>query len=120
MPKIEVTFPEVMTSDRSKKIDDVIKSEDMSYISKKRAASMVAKELQITTYDYDVEKKDIDAQPPDRDDSSIQLFPKTGLVPKGQPGPGGNGGQPVSSAPGRGEDMTAVGKDKIKDQHKTL
>ncbi len=63
---IEVTFPEIFSSDRTKKIDQISVGESEGYISKKRAASMYAKEMQISDYDYEQEKLDIEKEKEDR------------------------------------------------------
>lgn len=56
---LEITFPEIVTSDRSTKIKDIIVAQQNGYISKARAASMVAKELAISSFDYDLETIEI-------------------------------------------------------------
>ena len=58
----EVTFPELITQDRSQKLKDLMGAESAGWISKERAANMAAKELNITNYDYSEEKQDIDKQ----------------------------------------------------------
>lgn len=58
----EVTFPEVITQDRTAKLKDVKFAEDAGYISRKTAAPVVAKELQLDSYDYDEEKTQIDSE----------------------------------------------------------
>lgn len=57
----EITFPELITQDRSQKLKDLMAAEAQGWISKERAASIAAKELNITNYDYEQEKKDIDS-----------------------------------------------------------
>lgn len=58
----EVTLPELLTQDRSAKIKDLKLAEDCGYITRERAATIVAKELEITEYDYDQEKVKIAAE----------------------------------------------------------
>lgn len=60
----EITFPEIITQDRSAKIKDIITVQYAGYIAKSRAAEMCAKELDITEYDYETEKLEIDADKP--------------------------------------------------------
>ena len=52
----EITFPELYTQDRSQKFKDLALAEAQGWLSKKRVASMAAKELGITDYDFDVEQ----------------------------------------------------------------
>lgn len=58
---VEITFPELYTQDRSQKFKDLALAEAQGWVSKKRAASMAAKELTITDYDFAVEQKEITA-----------------------------------------------------------
>lgn len=58
----EVIFPEIATEDRSAKIGDIMKGEVARYIKHERAATMYAKEMNITQFDYDEEQKDIQAE----------------------------------------------------------
>ena len=57
--KIEVTFPEIYQGDRSQKISDISSAEVARVISHRTASEMIAKELLITTYNYDDEIKKI-------------------------------------------------------------
>jgi len=58
----EVTFPEITTADKSQKLKDISLARAEGYISKERAANMAAKELNITEFDYNLEKKSIDSE----------------------------------------------------------
>lgn len=58
----EVTFPEIITQDRSAKLKDVKFAEDSGYIARATAAPIAAKELEVENYDYDEEKEKIDAE----------------------------------------------------------
>lgn len=60
----EVTFPEIITQDRSAKIKDIKIAEDAGYISRKRAATTVAKELGFGDYEYDSERVEIEKENP--------------------------------------------------------
>lgn len=60
----EVTFPEIITQDRSQKLKDLVLSEQQGWISPKRAATIAAKELSLSDYDYELEKQDIQSQAP--------------------------------------------------------
>ncbi|NDD54406.1 hypothetical protein EBZ39_11120, partial [bacterium] len=59
----EVTFPEIVTADRSQKLQDLAFSENMKWISNERAANMAAKEFNITDYLYEEEKAKAEADP---------------------------------------------------------
>lgn len=53
---IEVTFPEIAIQDRSEKLRDLEAAERNGWISKKRAAEIAAKELQIDSFNFEEEK----------------------------------------------------------------
>lgn len=57
----EVNFPEIIDEDRSAKIQDVFLARDNEVISHKTAAMIVAKELNITKYDYEAEQAEIES-----------------------------------------------------------
>jgi hypothetical protein len=81
---IEFTFPELVSQDRSSKIKDIIAAELQGYISKERAASIVAKELDISDFDP---KKDL-SQPeiqPEQQISPLTVPPTQGAINKSQP-----------------------------------
>jgi hypothetical protein len=79
----EITFPELITQDRSQKLKDLMAAEASQWISKERAANMAAKELNITNYDYSMEKEVIDKT----HDDIAAMMP---LISGGQvPSPGG-------------------------------
>jgi len=61
--EIEVTFPELVSQDRSQKLKDLAMAEMQGWISKERAAEIAAKELAIMDYDYSQEQADIEADP---------------------------------------------------------
>lgn len=59
-----VTFPEIITQDRTAKIKDIKFSEDSEYICHNRAATMAAKELDADNYDpYDEMQKILQEHP---------------------------------------------------------
>jgi hypothetical protein len=72
----EITWPELITQDRSSKLKDIMAVQSQGYISKERAASIIAKELNITEYDFDLEKEDMAAEAPK--DVSNPLSMKSG------------------------------------------
>ncbi len=57
--EVEVSFPEIITQDRSKKLQDIDLAKTAKYISQERAANLVAKELGITEFDFVKELEDI-------------------------------------------------------------
>ena len=54
--EIEVTLPEIAIQDRSEKLRDLEAAERNGWISKKRAAEIAAKELQIDSFNFEEEK----------------------------------------------------------------
>jgi len=62
--EIEVTFPEIIVQDRSAKLADLQLAEEMQWISKEKAATIAAKELGITEYEYDAEQQTINGEMP--------------------------------------------------------
>lgn len=89
----DVILPELITQDRSQKLQDIKFAEDNRWVSPQRAANMGAKELLIDDYDYNEEQQDIKAQLPQ--------VPS----PTADPGMPGSGGFPASQAgamPGSG------------------
>ena len=58
----EITFPEIITQDRSAAIKDIKFIEDCGYISRETAAPLAAKEFDLEKYDWDQEKEKIAAE----------------------------------------------------------
>lgn len=56
---MEFTFPAIAQEDRSAKLKDIALMESMDYFSKERAATMSAREFQITDYIYRTERQKI-------------------------------------------------------------
>jgi hypothetical protein len=61
----EVTFPDIITADRSQKLKDLALAESQGWISKETAAQIAAKELNITTYDYNNEREKLKQDSPE-------------------------------------------------------
>lgn len=57
--KFEINFPEILEEDRSAKIQDLVIAKQENVISHETLSNIVAKELKISTYDYDEEQKKI-------------------------------------------------------------
>ena len=56
---VEFNFPELIVEDRSKKIEDVINCHRQKVVSHQTMCEILAKEMNITTYNYDDEQKKI-------------------------------------------------------------
>ena len=76
---MQITFPELVTQDRSAKIRDIMSAERADYMSKRRAATMTSKELNILDYDYDREMDSIKSETP----IDPNLLTPTGTSPWG-------------------------------------
>jgi len=57
--EIEVSFPEVITQDRTAKLKDLALSVSQEWISNKRASEIASKELGITEFNYENEQAEI-------------------------------------------------------------
>lgn len=53
----DVTFPELISQDRSAKIKDTAMSQELDVISHERMSTIIAQELQLTDYDYKTEQE---------------------------------------------------------------
>lgn len=60
---IEVTFPELVTQDRSAKLKDLAMAEQMGWLSSKTVAAIAAKELGVTKYDWKTEQELMKEEP---------------------------------------------------------
>lgn len=56
VPEMEVTFPEIISQDRTAKLKDLALMESQGWISRERAANIAAKEMGITEFDYQEEQ----------------------------------------------------------------
>lgn len=85
--EFEITFPEIITQDRSAKIKDVIIAETKGYLSKERSASITAKELGITDYEFDAEQARIKEEKAEGlEEPNLIISPLTmGMSPSSQP-----------------------------------
>lgn len=97
----EVTFPEIITADKSQKLKDISLAKAEGYISQERAANMVAKELNITEFDYHVEKAAIEKDA----EGGIGMAPLTSPP-----------GVPNHAAPKPAAAMSGVERSEIKDE----
>jgi len=74
--EFEISFPSLITQDRSMTLKDLALAVEMKWISQKRAATIAAKELNITQFDYDKELEEMDQSPAPETD--IEMNPLTG------------------------------------------
>jgi hypothetical protein len=109
--EIEFQFPEIAIEDRSSKIKDIELSEMSGYISKTRAATMVAKELGIEGYNFEAEMED---RAREEQAGINDLFRRTAPTPEPGETDDDEGGK--SSTSGLGSDD----KRKIKAQGRNL
>lgn len=59
-----VVFPEIITQDRSQKLQDLALGEQQGWWSKKRSATIAAKEMGMTDYDFNSEQENVKAEMP--------------------------------------------------------
>lgn len=58
----EVTFPDIVTQDRAAKLKDLALAQSQGWLSRKTVATMAAKELGDTTFEYELEKAEMDRE----------------------------------------------------------
>ena len=88
---LEVTFPEIITQDRSAKLKDLALAESQRWISPERAAEIASKELGITEFDFQEEQATIDAQ---KADEPLNPLTAPGAAPGNPPAPAPQQGNP--------------------------
>jgi hypothetical protein len=72
----EVVFPEIAPENKKEKVELLDQARRMGVFTKERVASMVAKELDVTDYDYEKEQTDIAAEEAaDREKAGAFLYP---------------------------------------------
>lgn len=85
IPECKITFPEIITQDRSAKLKDLAMAEMSGWINKKTAATIAAKELEITNYDFTKEFEDEDEEDDDPSKgATVQPLSLPGLMNGGQ------------------------------------
>lgn len=99
----EVIFPEIITQDSATKIRNIIVADTNQYFSKERCADMVAKELNVTEFNYEEEKAKIEKDIAQGVDFADPLTEPPAVGTKGQDVPrgtrgGGNGSWKTDSA----------------------
>lgn len=75
----EVTFPEIITADKSQKLKDLSLAQTQGWISSERAATIAAKELGITSFEYAAEREEIEGEKT----ASVQAAPSAPLTAPG-------------------------------------
>lgn len=58
----EVTFPDIITQDRSSKLKDIALAQSQGWLSRKTAATIASKELGDTTFEWELEKAEIEKE----------------------------------------------------------
>lgn len=58
----EISFPELITQDRSQKMQDLALAQSQGWISQKTAATLAAKEMNITSFEYELEREEIEKE----------------------------------------------------------
>lgn len=119
---VEVTFPEIITQDRTTKLKDLSMAESMGWIAPSRAAEIAAKEFNITNYDWEVEKARIEKERTADDAQNYMPLTMPAAMPlPGQPGvsqlakPEQAQGPGVSNvAPQKNDSTTAITSDEKK------
>lgn len=84
--KVKITWPEIITQDRSQKLKDLALAEQAKWFSPQRAAETAAKELGADDYIYATEQAQIKKQ------SDAEIAPGPLQQPLTQPGKNGGGG----------------------------
>lgn len=73
--EMNVVFPQIIAQDRSTMMKDLALAEAQGWITKERAATIAAKELGVSDFDYDTEKVEIEKDAPE---SEVSIDPLTG------------------------------------------
>jgi intein/homing endonuclease len=104
--QIEFTFPSIAVEDRSAKLQDLALSESMGWMSHKTASTIAAKELLVTTFDYDEEMKKVKKELGGTVDPDNVIAQRFAMVQKLAPvGKGGGGGGPMVGPEGGASDV---------------
>lgn len=85
-----IIFPEMISQDASQKLQNLLLMEQSRWIKPERAATMAAKEVNITNYDYASELEDMDEQLPEV--PMPLTAPPAALMPAPTPSPSAGGG----------------------------
>ena len=91
----EITWPEIITQDRSAKLKDLTLCEQSGWFSKERAASIAAKEMGVTEFEFQAEQHDI------KDQKSLDA--NADLITPLTMGPAGSGSTPSTGGGDNGQ-----------------
>jgi hypothetical protein len=58
----EITFPDLITQDRSQKLKDLALAESQRWLSNKTAGTIAGKEFGITSYEWEIEQEEIEQE----------------------------------------------------------
>lgn len=111
----EFNFPELIVEDRSKKIQDLIMAHDKLVISHQTMSEIMAKELNVTTYDYDDEQKQIEDENL-KNPLLLQIVKADSGVQDG--GPGGDDQDLTGDGKGAENQGRTLDRDAIRDEDK--
>lgn len=79
--KLEISFPEIITQDRSVKLKDLALAESEQWFNKRRCAEMAAKEFNVTDFNYDKEtEKMVTVQTPTEEPSNDRPLSTSALT----------------------------------------
>lgn len=111
---LEATYPALAEENRSEKLKDFAFGESMSWWSHRRTASAAAKEMQMTSYDYDQEQQEIATEDATKEfliNTAYQQVVKGAdkAAASGSPS-GGSGGGTSSGSSGKGASGMGMGK----------
>jgi hypothetical protein len=106
--KVEITYPGIAEEDKSETLKNFAFMESMSWISHYRASTMSAREMSVTSYDYDEEQEQIakeDAQ------KAVLMNAVYQQIQKGQAAPpsGGKSGAAGALGGGGGDGASGMG-----------
>lgn len=81
----EITFPDIITQDRSAKLKDLALSQSQKWLSRERAATIAAKELGITDFEFSEEMSKLDSEAPQADPALMSPLSTPGAVEPKKP-----------------------------------
>lgn len=82
-----VIFPEIITQDRSQKLQDLALGEQQGWWTKERAATIAAKEMGMTDYDFNSEQENLDKENSQASSTSAAPLTAPGKAPTPPPLP---------------------------------
>jgi hypothetical protein len=110
--KVEITYAAIAEENKSETLKNFAFMESMSWISHERAATMSAREMSVTSYNYDDEQEEIaaeDAQKAVLIDAAYQQITKGQAAPPAAGKGGAGAGGPDSTGGGGGDGTAGTG-----------